>query len=150
MSAVRCFTEGWTRPGAPSLGIIRVSDKHIEIILFSAPQLPIPPITLQHPNTIQSKLASNSGALFPNPLRGKLPCLRGTPQIMYRVVPLNTAILGIGEKLAVFRNGRIGREYNLKKPYLGLEMGSRIGRDDCIVYISSVQVYKLVQVISVL
>ena len=33
-----------------------------------------------------------------------------------------------GEKLAVFRNSGIGREYNLEKPYLGLEMGSGIGR----------------------
>ena len=32
----------------------------------------------------------------------------------------NTAVLGTGEKPAVFRNGGIGREYNLKKLYLGL------------------------------
>ena len=44
------------------------------------------------------------------------------------MVPLNTAVLGIGEKPAGFRNGSIGREYNLKKPYLGLEMGGGIGR----------------------
>ena len=30
-------------------------------------------------------------------------------------------------KPAVLRNGGIGREYNLKKPYFGLEMGSGIG-----------------------
>ena len=42
----------------------------------------------------------------------------------YTVVPPNTAVLGTGEKPAVSRNGRIGREYNLKKPYIfGLEMG---------------------------
>ena len=36
--------------------------------------------------------------------------------------------LGLAKKPAVFRNGGIGREYNLKKPYLGLEMGGGIGR----------------------
>ena len=41
----------------------------------------------------------------------------------YTVVPLNTAVLGTGEKPAVFRNGGIWREYNLEKPYLGLELG---------------------------
>ena len=44
-------------------------------------------------------------------------------------VPPNTAVLGTGEKPAVFRNGGIGREYKLKNPYLGLEMGGGIGRD---------------------
>ena len=39
------------------------------------------------------------------------------------VIPPNTADLGAGEKPAVFRNGGIGKEHNLKKPYLGLEMG---------------------------
>ena len=43
------------------------------------------------------------------------------------VVPPNTAVLGTAEKPAVFRNSSIWREYNLKKPYLGLEMG--IGRE---------------------
>ena len=38
------------------------------------------------------------------------------------VVPPNSAVLGTGEKLAVFRNGDIGREYNL-------EMGGSIGRE---------------------
>ena len=58
------------------------------------------------------------------------------------VVPLNTASLGTGEKSAVFRNGGIGREYNLKKPHLGLEMGGGIGREAVlggrtVVYLSS-------------
>ena len=57
------------------------------------------------------------------------------------VVPLNTASLGTGEKSAVFRNGGIGREYNLKKPHLGLEMGGGIGRavlgGRTVVYLSS-------------
>ena len=43
--------------------------------------------------------------------------------------PPNTTILGTGEKPAVFCNGGIGREYTLKKPYLGLEMGGGIGRE---------------------
>ena len=44
--------------------------------------------------------------------------------------PSNTTVLGSWdcEKPAVFRNGDIGKEYNLEKPYLGLEMGSGIGR----------------------
>ena len=55
------------------------------------------------------------------------------------VVPPNTAVLGTGEKPAVFRNGGIGREHNIKKPYLGLDMGGGIGRggivrDDCIIH----------------
>ena len=49
------------------------------------------------------------------------------------VVPPNTAVLGTGEKPSVFQNGGIGREYNLEKPYLGLEMryweGGGIGRE---------------------
>ena len=44
------------------------------------------------------------------------------------VVLPNTADLGTGEKPAVFQNGGIGRS-NLKKPYLGLEMGGGIGRE---------------------
>ena len=47
------------------------------------------------------------------------------------VVPPNTAVLGTGEKPTVFRNSSIGREYNLEKPYLGLEMGGSIGGEDC-------------------
>ena len=34
-----------------------------------------------------------------------------------------------GEKPVVFGNGGIGREYNIKKPCLGLEMGGSIGRE---------------------
>ena len=45
------------------------------------------------------------------------------------VFPPNTAVHGTAEKPAVFRNGGIGREYKLKKPYLGLEMGGGIGRE---------------------
>ena len=41
----------------------------------------------------------------------------------------HTAVLGTGEKPAVLRNGGIGREDNLKKLYLGLEMGGGIGRE---------------------
>ena len=41
----------------------------------------------------------------------------------------NTTVLETGEKPAVFRNSGIGREYNLKKLYLGLEMGGGIGRE---------------------
>ena len=38
----------------------------------------------------------------------------------YTVAPPNTAVLWTGEKPAVFRNDGIGREYNVRKPYLGL------------------------------
>ena len=43
--------------------------------------------------------------------------------------PSQYCVLGTGKKPAVFRNGGIGREYNLKKPYLGLKMGDGIGRE---------------------
>ena len=49
------------------------------------------------------------------------------------VVPPNT-VLGTGEKPAVFRNSSIEREYNLKRPYLGLEMGGGIGSEAVLLY----------------
>ena len=71
--------------------------------------------------------------------------------IYITVVPPNTAVLGTGEKPAVFRNGGIRREYNLKNPIWDLKwavvLGGRrswegggigrgsIGRDDCIVIV---------------
>ena len=42
----------------------------------------------------------------------------------------NTVVLRTGEKPAIFRNGGIWKEHNIKKPYnLGLEMGGGIGRE---------------------
>ena len=50
----------------------------------------------------------------------------------------NTAVLGTGEKPAVFRNGSIGRECNLKNPIwdlnergIGTWEGGGIGKEDC-------------------
>ena len=47
----------------------------------------------------------------------------------YTLVPPNIAVLWTGKKPAVFRNNGIGREYNVKKSYLGLEMGGGIERE---------------------
>ena len=44
----------------------------------------------------------------------------------YIVVPPNTANLGTGEE-PVFRNGGIGREYNLKHPIWGLKRAAVLG-----------------------
>ena len=65
--------------------------------------------------TYPSKLAVITATLsYLNFAQTLLSCSQST------VLPPNTSVLGTGEKPAVFRNSGIGREYNLKKLYLGL------------------------------